>query len=94
VLQVLEANPTATLADAARIVRRDFMAAFELMGKSLTPQQQQQQGFAPPQVSPIQQRLEAQRRPPTAPAPLQGMNQDEMDPKEVWERIKNAAMNA
>jgi hypothetical protein len=97
VLQLLEANPTATLADAARIVRRDFMAAYELMAKSLTPNQQAQQGFALPQappVSPIQQRLESQRRPPTAPAPLQGMNPDEMDPKEVWERIKNAAMNA
>jgi hypothetical protein len=96
VLQVLEANPNATLADATRLVRRDFQAAFELMGRSFAPQQAQPFGYQQPQPqgSPIQQRLEAQRRPPTAPAPLQGMNQDEMDPKEVWERIKNAAMNA
>lgn len=91
VLQVLEANPNATLADAARIVRRDLAAAYEIMGKSLDPRSAQQTA---PAGSPIQQRLEAQRRPPSAPAPLQGINPDEMDPKEVWERIKNAAMNA
>lgn len=94
VLKVMEANPGASLHDAAKLVRREYEAAFQKLNQAFVPQQQQQRvpGVTPvyqqPQRSPIQQRL-----PSAAGVPLQGFNPDELDPKDAWERIKNAAMN-
>lgn len=88
VLQILEANPGAQLPDAVKIARRDFEAAYQLLGKAFQPQQRGYQRYQPPQQ---QQPQQPQRLPSAAAAPLSGF-MDETDPGR-WEKIKNAAMN-
>lgn len=91
VLKVMEANPGASLHDAAKLVRREYEAAFQRLNQAFVPQQQQRVPavtpvYQQPQRSPIQQRL-----PSAAAAPLGGFD-DDNDPGR-WDKIKNAAMN-